>query len=63
MENNRNENSVSHEENLNKQQQGVDKAPGEDRGQGEQVTKDDLKNKTVDPDLKRILEQPIRHLP
>jgi len=44
----------------NKDQQATDKAPGEEAGKGEQVTKDDLKGKKVDrePD-----EQPIRQLP
>lgn len=47
----------------NKDQQGVDKAPGEERGKGEQVTNDDLKGKKVDRDMTRDSEQPIRQLP
>jgi hypothetical protein len=34
----------------NKNSKGVDKAPGEELGKGEQVTMNDLKNKTVDRD-------------
>lgn len=39
------------QENLNKDWQGIDKAPGEEAGKGEKVTKEDLKNKTVDRDI------------
>lgn len=35
---------------MNRQQQGVDKSPGEERGKGEKVTKEDLKGKKVDAD-------------
>jgi hypothetical protein len=35
---------------LNGQLQGVDKAPGEEHGRKEKVTKDDLKGKKVDAD-------------
>ena len=46
----------------NKDQQAVDKAPGEERGKGEQVTQNDLKGKQkVDGDPE--FEQPIRQLP
>lgn len=47
----------------NEDQQGVDKAPGEERAKGEQVTNDDLKGKKVDRDITRDTEQPIRQLP
>lgn len=63
MQDNKNGNRNSQDENLNKQQQAVDKAPGEERGQGELVTQDDLKGKKVDADLSRAEEQPIRQLP
>lgn len=48
---------------LNKDQQGVDKAPGEEIGKGEQVTNNDLKGKKVDADPEQPFEQPIRQLP
>ena len=35
---------------LNRQSQAVDKAPGEERGTAEKVTRDDLKGKKVDAD-------------
>lgn len=41
--------------------EGNDKAPGEESGQGEQVTNDDLKGKKVDADP--VYEQAIRQLP
>lgn len=47
----------------NKDQQAVDKAPGEERGEGEKVTKNDLKGKKVDADPELPEEQPIRQLP
>ena len=34
----------------NRQQQAVDKAPGEERGKGEKVKKEDLKGKKIDAD-------------
>ena len=46
-----------------KDQQAVDKAPGEERGKGEQVTTNDLKGKKVDADPEDPYEQPIRQLP
>lgn len=46
----------------NADQEGNDKAPGEERGKGEQVTQYDLKGKQkVDADPE--FEQPIRQLP
>lgn len=63
MQDNKNENRISQDENLNKQQQAVDHAPGDERGEGEQVTLNDLKGKKVDADLNRVEEQPIRQLP
>jgi hypothetical protein len=45
----------------NKDQQAVDKAPGEERDKSEQLTTDDLKGKKVDADPQ--FEQPIRQLP
>jgi hypothetical protein len=38
------------DEDMNRAQQGVDKAPGEERGKGEKVTRKDLKGKQVDED-------------
>lgn len=46
-----------------KDQQAVDKAPGEGVSQGDQVTNEDLKGKKVDRDPGDISEQPIRQLP
>lgn len=43
----------------NKDQQGVDKAPGEEQGKGEQVTNADLKGKKVDADLSDKKDQPL----
>lgn len=63
MQDNRNKPGVSDTENLNSQQEGNDKAPGEERGKGEQVTPDDLKGKKIDADPSLIPEQPIRELP
>jgi hypothetical protein len=40
----------SSETQRNRQQQAVDKAPGEQRGKGEKVTHDDLKGKKIDAD-------------
>ena len=47
----------------NKEQQGVDKAPGEETGKEEQVKNEDLKGKKVDRDPSSEFEQPIRQLP
>lgn len=43
----------------NKDQQAVDKAPGEGVGQEEQVTLDDLKGKKVDRDLSSESDEPL----
>ena len=51
----------SHEYPSNKDQQAVDKAPGEEVGKEEQVTKEDLKGKKVDRDPD--YDQPIRQVP
>jgi hypothetical protein len=63
MENNIDESKTSQEYPTNRDQQAVDKAPGEERGKGEQVTNDDLKGKKVDADPEHEFEQPIRQLP
>src|SRR5688500_2407053 len=55
--------SQSDEYPTNKDQQAVDKAPGENVGEGEQVTKEDLKGKKVDRDPDLSEDQPIRQLP
>jgi hypothetical protein len=39
--------------------QGVDKAPGEEKGKAEKVTKDDLKGKKVDADPTRDADKPL----
>lgn len=44
----------------NKDMQGVDKAPGEEAGKSEEVTKADLKGKKVDADLSREEDKPSR---
>jgi len=41
----------------NNDRQDIDKAPGEERGKAEKVTKEDLKNKKVDADLSNKNEQ------
>jgi hypothetical protein len=62
MQDNRNKQDTAMRDSAsNKDQQGVDKAPGEERGKAEQVTTDDLKGKKVDADPQ--FEQPIRQLP
>jgi hypothetical protein len=43
----------------NGDQQAVDKAPGEERGKAEKVTKDDLKGKKVDADLSKESDRPL----
>ena len=40
--------------------QGVDKAPGEESGHGEQVTNADLKGKKVDGDPNDKKDQPLK---
>ena len=47
----------------NKDLQAVDKAPGEERGKGEQVIANDHKGKKVDANPELPEEQPIRQLP
>ena len=44
----------------NKEKQDIDKAPGEGRGQGEQVTQQDLKGKKVDGDPSVKEDQPVK---
>ena len=63
MNSNRGGNKSQQEYPSNKDQQAVDKAPGEERGKGEQVTSKDLKGKKVDADPEQVFEQPIRQLP
>ena len=60
MDKNQEEESNRHEYPSNKDQQAVDKNPGEEVGKEEQVTKEDLKGKKVDRDPE---EQPIRQQP
>ena len=47
-------------DNANKMQQGVDKAPGEERDRGEKVTKKDLKGKQVDADIFRQQNKSVK---
>lgn len=61
MQKNPEEQNPSKQYPSNRDQQAVDKAPGEERGKGEQVTSTDLKGKKVDADPD--FEQPIRQLP
>lgn len=63
MENNRRNDSANQDAELNKSQQAVDKAPGEERRKGEEVTNSDLKGKKVDADPASPFDQPIRQLP
>jgi hypothetical protein len=63
MDNNRNENNQQQNITSNNDQQAIDKAPGEERGKGEQVTTNDLKGKKVDADPDHKYEQPINQLP
>jgi hypothetical protein len=42
----------------NRNQQGVDKAPGEERGRGEKLTSKDLKGKKVDADPSQQKDRP-----
>jgi hypothetical protein len=44
----------------NNDQQAVDKAPGEGRGEGEQVTQNDLKGKKVDGDPSKESDKPAK---
>lgn len=44
----------------NRQQQAVDKAPGEDTGKGEKVKKEDLKGKKIDVDPSQESGRPER---
>ena len=44
----------------NEDQEGVDKAPGEEQGKSEQVTNNDLKGKKVDGDPATKKDQPVK---
>ena len=44
---------------LNADWQGVDKAPGEEQGKKEKVTKKDLKGKKVDADPEKETDKPV----
>ena len=46
--------------NLNKDLEGVDKAPGEEQGKGEKVMNNDLKGKKVDADPSKKEDQPLQ---
>jgi hypothetical protein len=63
MEDKRSQDTSNQSSASTKDQQAVDKAPGEERGKGEQVTTNDLKGKKVDADPEDPYEQPIRQLP
>jgi hypothetical protein len=60
MQKNTPDNTDKKQENSNKDQQAVDKAPGEERGQAELVTNKDLKGKKVDADPEKESDQPAR---
>lgn len=47
----------------NRDQQAVDKNPGEERGESEKVTTEDLKGKKVDRDMDRQEDAPISQIP
>lgn len=47
------------DEEMNKDQQGNDKAPGEENGKGEKVTMNDLKGKQVDEDPSTEIGKPL----
>ena len=47
------------DEKKNKDQQAVDKKPGEERGKGEMVTNKDLKGKQVDADPSKEEGKPL----
>ena len=51
---------ASRDKNTNNDFQGVDKAPGEEQGKGEQVTKEDLKGKKVDRDISDPKDEPSK---
>ena len=63
MNNKKGENNQQQDYPSNKEFEGVDKAPGEERGKGELVSNNDLKGKKVDADPDLPFEQPIRQLP
>lgn len=63
MENSTRLNKAAEQEVSNKDLQGVDKAPGEEKDKGEKVTKEDLKGKKVDADPERTSDLPISQLP
>lgn len=48
------------DEKKNKDQQAVDKKPGEERGKGEMVTNKDLKGKQVDADPSKEEGKPLK---
>jgi hypothetical protein len=52
-------NSPESNEPSNRNQQGVDKAPGEERGRGDKVGSKDLKGKKVDGDPSQEKDRPV----
>ncbi len=50
---------MTSDEQLNKDWQGVDKDPKEEKGKGEKVTPNDLKGKKVDADPSKKEDQPL----
>lgn len=52
--------TAQHDAQLNRQQQDVDKHPGEESGEVERVTNKDLKRKKVDADPSREEGKPAR---
>lgn len=59
MNSNNNSQQQQQQDMQNQSKQDVDKAPGEERGKGEQVTTDDLKGKKVDADPSSETDKPV----
>lgn len=62
MSTNKNEKQEGQKEDqqLNAEWQGVDKAPGEEEGIAEKVTKNDIKGKKVDADPAKESDKPLQ---
>jgi hypothetical protein len=57
---NKNKEDKINEAGSNKDLEGVDKAPGEERGKGEKVTIRDLKGKKIDADPSKESDKPAQ---
>jgi hypothetical protein len=60
MQQKQNIDKVEKQSNLNRQAQGVDKDPKEEKSKGEQVQQSDLKGKKVDADLSKASDRPLK---